>query len=185
MNNLGVSCVWRLALLAVLIAPFVACKLSEDPARQPSSDAERLAAARQINEKGVGNEKRIDFEQASQYLKEIPTTAPESKEAQDLLKQVEEKLKLIDEIGEFPGAISGGGGCFPAFVIDYSLKQSLRDPDSLEYAQCSAIEVATYRGGRYWAQDVVYRAKNGFGGMNRVHNRFLIKHDLIVKVLDK
>jgi hypothetical protein len=71
---------------------------------------------------------------------------------------------LESEIGKEPRRI----GNEPPYIVRDFLKRSLRDPDSLQFANTWPAFVTTYKGQKCWAMKFRYRAKNGFGGYNDV-----------------
>jgi hypothetical protein len=149
----------------------------------PPTPAEALAKAKSLFE---SNKYEGDLEKASDQLKSIPATAPEYKQAQALLKKVDGKIKeeaaLKAEIGGSPPTKSPWDGS--VYAVDRYLKQVLRDPDSLSYERWSDVYITRYGGKRYYAVDVTYRAKNGFGGMNLSQSTFLIRNNQVVQMID-
>jgi hypothetical protein len=118
-----------------------------------------------------------------------PPESPTEKAAREkALAEAAEKAKLDAERkawirqeekkrGAYPIA-SAWDGITPE-VNDY-LRVTLRDYKSMELVNC--YEVLPY-GEDAWAQQVQYRAKNGFGGTNNVTQIFVIRNGSVIDVV--
>lgn len=73
------------------------------------------------------------------------------------------RKKLEAEIGVTP--IRGGWKQNePPGIVRLSMKQVLKDPDSVQYIDAFEPVVATYKGQKCWGLKFRFRAKNSFGG---------------------
>ena len=62
-------------------------------------------------------------------------------------------------------------------VAEDWLEEHARDPDSLKVDGCSA----PHADGAFWRIDCAYRARNGFGGMNREARRFYLQQGEVAR----
>lgn len=87
-----------------------------------------------------------------------------------------EQEKLVVKFGQKP---SGGFDGVPREIKSY-LKAVAKNPDSVKINTCTDVSVDAKSG---WVVGCDWNAQNGFGGMNRAKNWFVIKNREVVKML--
>jgi hypothetical protein len=122
----------------------------------------------ELNQQAVRLRKRIQI--PLDRLEALRTAESERRERASAAAEVEEK-RGTEVRGDKPTDWSASSG------VEYYLKKTLNDPDSLKMGDCTA---ATSEG-TFWIVDCTYRARNGFGGMVGAARRFYIQQNLVVK----
>lgn len=107
--------------------------------------------------------------------------AAEEKAKKKADKEREEEAKLMQEIGSPPVNSAWDGS---VREVERYLQRYLKDPDSLKVQDWGAVSRTRYNGRNYWSVELIYRAKNGFGGMAVAHQTALIRHGQVVELID-
>lgn len=166
--------------------------ISPSPIPSPTpaapSPAEQLAKAKEI---ANGASSANDVDAVIAMLQSIPADTSERKEAQQLLKQMQEKSEKIKSedakaraeeaiLGPKPEGSAWNGTVAP---VDRYLKRTLNDYDSSEYVEWSQVIKSEWKGKPAWAVKLKLRAKNAFGAKIIKDVIFFIRQNEVIEAV--
>jgi hypothetical protein len=165
---------------------------SPSPVSSPTpaalSPSEQLAKAKEM---AKGAPSAADVDAVIALLQLIPADANEHKEAQTLLKQMQEKSEKIKSedakiraeeaiLGPKPEGSAWNGTVAP---VDRYLKRTLNDYDSAEYVEWSQVIKSEWQGKPAWAVKLKLRAKNAFGAKIIKDVIFFIRQNEVIEAV--
>ena len=122
-----------------------------------------------------------NIELAEKELQLVVALDPKNELIDTITKKLNDTKKVIIEIGPRPKNSEWDTAVKP--VVDF-LKANLKDPDSLEFVEWSQVSLQEYKGEKYWAVRVKYRAKNSFGGYVVEEKIAFMQHEAVTGMID-
>lgn len=126
----------------------------------PTPTPNNAAAVAEARELFTETATEADLIKARDLLSAIPKAATEYAQAQSILKDVEQSLVDVRNLGPKPENSPYDGRVEAA---DAYLRSHLNDYDSSEYVEWSKVIKTTFGSEEYWAVKLKLRAKNAFG----------------------
>lgn len=166
---------WKVGLTAVvgiLVVIFIIVGgVSETTIETPKED-NAITQKDTTEQKSNQSETVKQPEETAEQSEKTPTEVPEAESGVD--------PTIIEAIGHAPESSPWDAAVKP--VVDY-LKENLKDPDSVKFAEWSRVFLFKYEGRNYWAVRCKYRAKNSFGGYVVANEVFLIRNNTVERVI--
>lgn len=127
---------------------------------------------------------KIDYEtleDSEELINTLEIVFGTTETVNNLYSQLNEKQKVIDEIGEKPENRPYDNS---VWRVKTHLEGNLFDPDSLQFDGWSEVTLTEVRGRKAWKVRALYRAKNRLGGYVREDKWFYIINDTVVLTED-
>lgn len=153
-------------------------KFTKEEINENLKQAKNKLAAELIKETETALE-NYEVGNAEEKIKKTESLSPNNKQLSELKEKLEEKQKIISQIGEKPENSTWDAAVRP--VTEY-LETHLKDPDSVEYIEWSPVHLYHVEGKPYWRVRAKYRAKNSFGGYVVEEKLFYMRHKQVMTV---
>jgi hypothetical protein len=171
----------NIRILAALIIIITSLTIVGCGSEKPLTEEEKAAKLQTTiasTEKALNN---WNISEAEKGLSEIKTMSPEDASIEGLEYMMEDRKKIVAEIG--PRPINSAWDGSVKEVKDY-LNVVLKDPGSVEYSEWSNVVQGDYKGQKCWQAKCTYRAKNSFGGYVLSNQVFYILSGQIIGYSD-